>query len=107
MEIDEKFRLFAKQHNSHWRIRFGEVDPFFTDGYACVAHGQYLAACLSFITGIEMSLRLPLLHARGLDIQQAWDPNTGVPLLSNELLVRASDIDLPIKLLRYGRDPEE
>lgn len=107
MEIDEKFRLFAKQHNLRWHLRYGEVGPFFADGYACVAHGQYLAACLSFITGIEMSLRLPLLHARGFDIRRAWDQKTGVPLLSNELLVRASEIDLPIKLLRYGRDPEE
>jgi len=108
MEIAEKFHLFAKQHNSRWHIRYGEVSPFFTDGYACVAHGQHLAACLSFITGIEMSLRLPLLLANGFDIRDAWDPkSTGVPLLSNELLVKASEIELPIKLLRYGRDPEE
>lgn len=108
MDFGEKFTLFAKQHNSRWHIRYGEVNPFFTDGYACVAHGQHLAACLSFITGIEMSLRLPLLHSKGFDIRHAWDKTrTGVPLLSNELLVKASDIGLPIKLLRYGRDPEE
>ena len=108
MDIAEKFHLFAKQHNSRWHIRYGEVAPFFTDGYACVANGQNLAACLSFITGIEMSLRLPLLHAKGFDIRKAWDPaGTGVPLLSNDLLIKASDIGLPIKFLRYGRDPEE
>ena len=109
MNTAEKFRLFAKQHNSRWHIRYGEVGPFFTDGYACVAHGQYLAACLSFITGIEMSLRLPLLHQNGFDLRQAWKrkQDTGVPLLSNELLLKASAIGLPVKLLRYGRDPEE
>ena len=108
MDIAEKLHLFAKQHNSRWNIRYGEVAPFFTDGYACVANGQNLAACLSFIAGIEMSLRLPLLHAKGFDIRKAWDPDaTGVPLLSNDLLIKASDIGLPIKFLRYGRDPEE
>jgi hypothetical protein len=108
LDIDEKFHLFAKQHNSRWHIRYGEVAPFFTDGYACVAHGQNLAACLSFITGIEMSLRLPLLHAKGFDIRRAWDTTgTGVPLLSNDLLVKAGEIGLPIRLLRYGRDPKE
>jgi hypothetical protein len=28
MDISEKFRLFTKQHNSHWNIRYGEVEPF-------------------------------------------------------------------------------
>ena len=67
-----------------------------------------LSLPLSAKKAIEMSLRLPLLHAKGFDIRKAWDPaGTGVPLLSNDLLIKASDIGLPIKFLRYGRDPEE
>jgi len=107
MDVAEKFRLFAKQHNSHWYIRYGEVEPFFRNGYACMAHQQYLAACLCFITGIEMSLRLPLLHSLSLDIRDAWKSKAiGVPLLSNELLRKAKAINLPVEVLRFGLDPE-
>jgi len=108
MDIAEKFRLFPKQHNSHWNIRYGEIEPFFRDGYACVAHGQYLAACLCFITGIEMSLRLALLHKLKLDIRDAWkSKEIGVPLLSNKLLREAKAISLPVEILRFHRDPED
>lgn len=107
MDVAEKFRLFTKQHNSHWQIRYGEVEPFFRDGYACMAYGQYLAACLCFITAIEMSLRVPLLHSLKLDIRDAWkSKEIGVPLLSNKLLREAKAIGLPVEILRFHRDPE-
>lgn len=107
MNVAEKMKLFVKQHNSRWHMRYGEIAPFLTDGFACVAHGQYMAACLCFITGIEMSLRLPLLHDKQLDLRNAWDPKgTGVPLLSNKLLLDASKIGLRVDLLRTKRDPD-
>jgi len=108
INVAEKFRLFTKQHNSHWHIRYGEIEPFFRDGYACVTHGQYLAASLCFITGIEMSLRLPLLHNLKLDIRDAWkSKEIGVPLLSNKLLREAKAIGLPVEVLRFDHDPED
>ncbi|MDB5937399.1 MAG: hypothetical protein JWQ01_4743 [Massilia sp.] len=108
MDVGEKFLLIVKQHNTRWHVGYGEVTPFFDNGYACVAHKQYLAACLCFVTGIEMSLRLPLLLEKGKDLRDAWNPKgSAVPLLENSLLLLAKDLGLPVEILRYSSEKDE
>lgn len=109
MSVEKKFKLFVKQHNVRQHIRYEEVTHFFEDGYACVAKGQYLAACLCFVAGIEMSLRLPLLLRKGYDISRASDHyGTSVPLLKNQLLLQAKkNAGLPVELLRYSSETDK
>lgn len=109
MDIDEKLKLFVSQHNVSTQIRYGEVLPFFWDGDACMANGNFLAACLCFVTGIEMSLRLPLLFEGGFGLEDGYKKveQTNVPLLSNDLLLRAQKLGLPVELLRFSHEKDE
>lgn len=98
--VDQKWRLFVKKHNTGLKFSYGEVKPFFDDGFNSLANNTHLAACLCFITGIEMTLRLPLLFQNGLDIRDAYQTKQ-VPLLSHDLLRRAKRADLPVEMLAY------
>lgn len=102
MNNDSAWVLIKKKVNVSDAFQAGELRQFFDDGLTCVDNGTYLAACLSFLAGIEMSLRLPLLFLHGKDIRTSYESKKDVPLLSNNLLRIASDtLGLPIELLRY------
>lgn len=96
----KKWKLFVKQHNTGLKFTYGEVKPFFDDGFTSFENGTYLAACLCFITGVEMTLRLPFLFENGLDISHAYKSNQ-VPLLNHGLLRRAKAAGMPVEMLAY------
>jgi hypothetical protein len=100
MDVSQKWKLIVAQHNTGRKFSYGEVKPFFDDGFNAMSNEIYLAACLCFITGIEMTLRLPLLlrQNRGIDLGHLTD---GSPLMSNGLLREAKEFGLPVELLAF------
>jgi hypothetical protein len=101
MDTDKKIMIWAAQHNFNHHFIAGELTPFFKDGARALHCEAYLAACLCFLTGIEMSLRLPLLFKHGKDIRTAGKIDVDIPLLKNDLLLKAKKLGLPVHLLKY------
>ena len=78
-----------------------EVHWFFQQGLAALKSELYLAACSSFIIGIEASLRITQSQVENPVVVEELDP---VKTLSNRLLNDVRAIGLPVELLAF---PEE
>tara|TARA_R110001606_G_C15374241_1_gene649835 strand:- start:1709 stop:2266 length:558 start_codon:yes stop_codon:yes gene_type:complete len=78
-----------------------DVHWFFQQGFEALKSELYLAACSSFIIGIEASLRITQAQVEKPEVVDELDP---VKTLSNRLLNDARANGLPIDLLAF---PEE
>ncbi|MUK70158.1 hypothetical protein [Aliivibrio fischeri] len=87
---------FFFQHNLG-----ADVQCFFAQGLSALKAELYLAACSSFIIGIEASLRITQAQIETPVVINELDP---IKTLSNRLLNDAGNNELPINLLAF---PEE
>ncbi len=80
-----------------------EVHWFFHQGLAALKAELYLAACSSFIIGIEASLRITQAQVDNPSVVDELDP---VKTLSNRLLNDAGNNGLPIELLSFSDETD-
>lgn len=83
------------------RLQAAEMHWFFVQGEQACEHDLYLPGVMSFLAGIETSIRFTMSQMDDVDIHNASDLG---PTLSNPLLRRAKEAGLPIDLLAF---PEE
>ena len=97
-DIAEQFRSFADQHNYYRRLRGAETHWFFVEAEKALRHGLHIAAVLSFINGIEASIRTNVLYQQGkFDV----DSMSNVTVMTNALLREAQSIGLQVEILAF------
>lgn len=100
--MDEKFKAFAVMHNFVHRIDGAETHWYFVEGAQAFDRGLYIASTLSFLNGIESSIRAILMY-----LDQGFE-NTDLTgsVLSNGLLQRAQDVGLDVGLLAFQNEDD-
>ncbi|KAB8042539.1 hypothetical protein [Janthinobacterium aquaticum] len=97
-DIAERFRSFADQHNYYRRLRGAETHWFFVEAEKALRHGLYIAAVLSFINGIEASIRTNVLYHQGKFDEESMSK---VNIMKNRLLHEARAIGLKVEMLAF------
>nr|WP_320048885.1 hypothetical protein [uncultured Desulfuromonas sp.] len=101
-DVGEKFRAFAMTHNYARRINAAETHWYFIEGAQAFHHGLYLASSLSFLNGIESSIRALLMY-----IDQGFENDDLVgPTFSNRLLRDAQKVGLNVEILAFDDEPD-
>jgi hypothetical protein len=100
--VDEKFKAFAVKHNFVHRIDGAESHWYFIEGAQAFESGLYIASTLSFLNGIESSIRAILMY-----LDQGFE-NTDLTgsVLSNGLLTRAQNVGLDVGLLAFQNEAD-
>ena len=97
-DIAEQFRSFADQHNYYRRLRGAETHWFFVEAEKALRHGLHIAAVLSFINGIEASIRTNVLYQQGKFDEESMSK---VDIMKNALLREARAIGLQVEILAF------
>ncbi len=104
-EAFERYQAQLRELEAYWPYRTTAAIDWFFDQATRAIHGElWLAACTTFLNGIETSLRVTMK----LRASQAY-PQTPTPLvdlsdmatLSNALLRRAHQAVMPVTLLAF------
>lgn len=104
-EAFEKQRAQLQELEAYWPYQTTAAIDWFFDQATRATHGElWLAACVTFLNGIENSLRVTLK----LEASHAY-PQSAAPVvdlsdmvtLSNELLRRAHMVGMPVTLLAF------
>lgn len=98
--VDEKLKAFAVKHNFARRIGGAETHWYFIEGAQAFERGLYIASTLSFVNGIESSIRAILMY-----MDQGFE-NTDLTgsVLSNALLKKAQRAGLDVGLLAFQNE---
>lgn len=97
-DFAENLRSFADHHNYYRRLRGAETYWFFVEAEKALRHGLYIAAVLSFINGIEASIRTNVLYQQGKFDEESMSK---VDILKNALLLEARAIGLQVEILAF------
>ncbi|MDY7539598.1 hypothetical protein RGU72_15200 [Undibacterium sp. 5I1] len=97
-DIDEKWKSFADLHNYYQRLRGAETHWFFVEAEKALRHGLHIAAVLSFINGIEASIRTNILYQQGKFDEESMST---VDIMKNALLRDAQLIGLRVEILAF------
>lgn len=97
-DIAEKFRLFVDHHNYYRRLRGAETHWFFVEAEKALRHDLHIAAVLSFINGIEASIRTNVLYQQGKFDEESMSK---VDIMKNALLREARSIGLRVEILAF------
>ncbi|USX20950.1 hypothetical protein NHH82_01915 [Oxalobacteraceae bacterium OTU3REALA1] len=97
-DIAEQFRSFADQHNYYRRLRGAETHWFFVEAEKALRHGLHIAAVLSFINGIEASIRTNVLYQQGKFDEESMSK---VDIMKNAMLREARAIGLRVEILAF------
>jgi hypothetical protein len=106
-EIQEFIEMGRREHQE--RVFFAEqglgaeVHWFFTQAVQALNGKLYLPACISFLTGIEASLRVTMSQVEKPVRVEELDP---VKTLSNRLLKSAHDAGLPVEALAFPKEDD-
>lgn len=100
--MEEKFKAFAVKHNFAHRIDGAETYWYFIEGAQAFESGLYIASTLSFLNGIESSIRTILMY-----LDQGFESTdlTG-SVLSNGLLKQAQQVGLDVGLLAFHNEDD-
>ena len=100
--VDEKFKAFAVKHNFAHRIDGAETHWYFIEGAQAFESGLYIASTLSFLNGIESSIRAILMY-----LNQGFE-NTDLTgsVLSNGLLKQGLNVGLNVGLLAFQNEAD-
>lgn len=79
-------------------LRGAEMHWFFIQAVKAMRSELYIPACSSFLNGIEASLRITIAQ---LDVAEKVNELSAYKLLSNVLLVKAKELDIPVELLAF------
>lgn len=97
-DIAEQFRSLADQHNYYRRLRGAETHWFFVEAEKALRHGLHIVAVLSFINGIEASIRTNVLYQQGKFDEDSMGNAT---IMKNALLREAQSIGLRVEILAF------
>ena len=97
-DLAEQFRSFADQHNYYRRLRGAETHWFFVEAEKALRLGLHIAAVLSFINGIEASIRTNVLFKQGKFDEKSMSK---VDIMKNALLREARAIGLRVEILAF------
>jgi hypothetical protein len=94
----DRFRTFVDLHNYYRRLRGAETHWFFVEAEKALRHDLYIAAVLSFINGIEASIRTNVMY-----MQKKFDEESmgKVDIMKNTLLLEARSIGMRVELLSF------
>jgi len=108
--MDEEQTVLDKWQTEHEQKVFftkqnlgAEVHWFFTQGYQALKQHLYLPACLSFLNGIEASVRVTLKQIEEPVLIRELNPRE---VLSNKLLKSAYAAGLPIEELAFPKEQD-
>lgn len=104
-EAFEKHRAQLQELEAYWPYRTTAAIDWFFDQATRATHGElWIAACVTFLNGIENSLRVTLKLKESQAHPQSAEPLvdlSDMATLSNALLRRAYMVGMPVTLLAF------
>ena len=105
LEHFEKNRAWAKERNHFFeRLCAAEFHWFFVQGVDAIANGYFVPGVSSMLNGIEASLRVTIAQVSA-EGEGTLDELSPYRVLSNNLLLNARDLGMPVEALAFpGED---
>ncbi|WP_194725442.1 hypothetical protein [Noviherbaspirillum malthae] len=96
--FEDDFRTFVDLHNYYRRLGGAETHWFFVEAEKALRHDLYIAAVLSFINGIEASIRTNVMYVKGKFDEESMRK---IDIMKNALLLEARAIGMRVELLAF------
>ena len=93
----------ADPYNFVRRLHAAEFHWFFVQGVAAINNGLFVPGASSILNGIEASLRFTIAELENTDHREAPSP---YKVLSNNLLLAAGDLGMPVQDLAFPSETD-
>lgn len=93
---------WAKERNHFFEsLCAAEFHWFFVQGVDAIRNEHYVPGASSLLNGIEASLRVTITQVTGAESEKPIDGLSPYRVLSNNLIVNASDVGMPVNTLAF------
>jgi len=102
IEHFEKNAAWAEERNHFFEsLCAAEFHWFFVQGVDAIRNEYYVPGASSLLNGIEASLRVTIAQVSGVEPGKPLDELSPYRVLSNNLIVNASDVGMPVSALAF------